>query len=252
MRLRLMSLTTMLLASLVAAPALAQQSAPKPAPKARTAADALTPADSPNPYSRRTFLGRGKDKNIEVVFLGDSITEFWQHKGKEVWEKYYTKYNAANFGVSSERTEHTLGHLAGGVLDAPRPKVVVILIGTNNIGNSPVDKPEWAAAGVKKIVETVHKKLPQTKVLLLGVLPRDKKNSGSRKAIEQINAIISKLDDGKKTRYLDLGPKFLDENGEIPKEIMPDGLHPEIKGYEIWAESMQPLLDEMMAAPEKR
>ena len=242
MRRSLTSLFSVLFAVLIASPVLAKD------PDKRTKADAVTPADSPNPYSQRTFLGRAKDKNIQLIFLGDSITEFWQlpDRGKEVWEKYYTKYNAANFGVSSERTEHTIGHIAGGALDGPRPKVVVVMIGTNNIGHSPADKPEWAAAGVKKIVDMVHKKVPNTKVLLLGVFPRDQKNSPSRKAVEAINAIISKLDDGKKTRYLDLGSKFLDADGEIPKDIMPDGLHPATKGYEIWAEAMQPLLDEMM------
>jgi lysophospholipase L1-like esterase len=249
MRLRLTSFTTVLLAALMSVPAPAKEPTAKPTPKARTKADAVTPADSPNPYSRKGFLSRAKSKDIQLVFLGDSITEFWQLKGKEVWEQNYAKYNAANFGVSSEKTEHTLGHLAGGVLDGPsKPKVVVVMIGTNNIGHHPADKPEWAAAGVKKIVETVHRKLPQTKVLLLGVFPRDRKDSPARKSVEAINAIISKFDDGKKTRYLDLGPKFLDDSGEIPTDIMPDGLHPEAKGYEIWAEAMRPLLDEMMAA----
>jgi beta-glucosidase len=127
-----------------------------------------------------------------------------------------------------------------------RPKVVVIMIGTNNIGHYADEKPEWVAEGVKKIVETVHQKLPEAKVLLLGVFPRDGKDSSSRKKVEEINAIISKLDDGKTTRYLDIGSKFLDEKGELPKDIMPDKLHPTEKGYKIWAEAMQPLLDEMM------
>jgi beta-glucosidase len=245
MRLRLLSLSTVLLATLMAVPALAKE----PAPKTRTAADAVTPADSPNPYSQKGFLSRAKDKEIELIFLGDSITEFWQlpDKGKPVWEQHYAKYNVANFGVSSEKTEHTLGHIAGGVLDGLKAKVVVILIGTNNIGHNPPDKPEWTAAGVRKIVTTVHKKMPKTKVLLLGVFPRDKKNSPSRKAVEQINALISKLDDGKRTRYLDLTPKLVDDAGEIPQDIMPDGLHPSADGYAIWAEAMQPLLEEMMA-----
>lgn len=243
---RLMSLSTVLVAAWLAAPAHAEQTGPQ----TRKPADAVTPADSPNPYSRKSFLGRAKDKGIELVFLGDSITEFWQlpDRGKPTWDRHYSKYKVANFGVSSEKTEHTLGHIAGGVLDGLRAKVVVVLIGTNNIGHNPADKPEWAAAGVKKIVAAVHEKMPDTKVLLLGVFPRDRKDSPSRKAVEDINAIIRRLDDGEKTRYLDLGPHFLDESGEIPSDVMPDGLHPSAKGYEIWAEAMQPLLDEMMTA----
>ena len=191
-------------------------------------------------------MDRAKDKGIQLVFLGDSITDFWANRGKAVWEQFYAKYDAANFGVSGEHTEHTLGHIVGGILDGLKPKVVVIMIGTNNIGHIANELPRWTAAGIKKIVTTVHEKLPDAKVLLLGVFPREGKESRHRKQIEEINEIISKLDDGRKTRYLDLTAKFTDANGEIPKDIMPDGLHPNAAGYKIWAEAMQLLLDEMM------
>ena len=217
----------------------------KPTPKPRKPDDASTPAPV-NAGRQKAFLERAADKEIQIVFLGDSITELWQKKGKAVWEEHYGKHNAANFGVSGEHTEHTLGHIAGGVLNGLHPKVVVLLIGTNNVGHIPDEKPWWTADGIKKIVRTVHERLPETKVLLLGVFPRGKKDSRQRKQITDINAEIRKLDDGKKTRYLDLTPKFTDANGDIPKDIMPDGLHPNAKGYQIWAEAMQPLLDEMM------
>ncbi len=226
-------------------PAAPKPAVQKPAPKPRTADDAVTPAKI-NENRQTKFLERAKDKNIKLVFLGDSITDGWPGKGKASWDQYYAKYNPADFGVSGEHTEHTLGHIAGGILNGLHPKVVVIMIGTNNIGHAKGEKPEWAAAGIKKIVETVHAKLPNTKVLLLGVFPRSNKDSPYRQAVTAINDIISKFDDGSKTRYLDLTSKFLDANGEIPKDIMPDGLHPNAAGYEIWAKSMKPLLDEMM------
>ena len=222
----------------------------KPTPPPRTPESAVTPADMSKNGRQKQFLERAKDKTIQLVFLGDSITDFWlrddgQH-GKPVWDQFYAKRNAADFGVSGEHTEHTLGHIAGGILDGLKPKVVVLMIGTNNIGHNPADKPEWAAAGVKKIVETVHQKLPDTKVLLLATFPRNGKDSPFRKAVEGINAIICKLDNGTTTRFLDLTPKFLDASGEIPKDIMPDGLHPNTQGYQIWADAMEPLLSEMM------
>ncbi|MEO6789114.1 MAG: GDSL-type esterase/lipase family protein [Chthoniobacteraceae bacterium] len=221
----------------------------KPTPKPRGSEDASTPAPV-NATRQRAFIERAKDKGIQMVFLGDSITDFWQRgdgkHGKAVWEQFYAKYDAANFGVSGEHTEHTLGHIAGGILDGLHPKVVVVMIGTNNIGHIANELPRWTAAGIRKIVTTVHEKLPDAKVLLLGVFPREGKASRHRKQIEEINSIISKLDDGKKTRYLDLTSKFTDAKGEIPKAIMPDGLHPNAAGYKIWAEAMQPLLDEMM------
>ena len=217
----------------------------KPTPKPRKAADASTPA-AVNAGRQKAFLERAKDKGIQLVFLGDSITDFWQNRGKAVWDEFYAKHDAANFGVSGEHTEHTLGHIAGGILNGLHPKAVVIMIGTNNIGHIADERPEWTADGIKKIVKTVHEKLPDANVLLLGVFPREAKASRHRKQIEEINAIISKLDDGKHTRYLDLTSKFTDTNGEIPKDIMPDRLHPNAAGYKIWAEGMQPLLGELM------
>ncbi|MEO6742520.1 MAG: GDSL-type esterase/lipase family protein [Chthoniobacteraceae bacterium] len=217
----------------------------KPTPKPRKPEDASTPAPV-NAARQKAFLERAKDKDIRLLFLGDSITESWSKRGKAVWEEYYAKYDAANFGLAGEHTEHTLGHITGGILKGLHPKVVVLMIGTHNVGHIPDERPWWVADGIGKIVRTVHERLPETKVLLLGIFPREKKDSRRRKQIAEINATISKLDDGKKTRFLDLTPKFTDANGDIPKDIMPDQLHPSAKGYQIWADAMQPLLDEMM------
>jgi len=123
----------------------------------------------------------------------------------------------------------------------------VLMIGTNNIGNS----AENILKGDLKICSEIHAKLPETKLLLLGIFPRgaDAKRDdviAMRAKIKTVNEQLAKLDDGAKTRYLDFGAKFLDADGSIPKDIMPDGLHPNAKGYEIWATAMQPLLDEML------
>jgi lysophospholipase L1-like esterase len=225
--------------------------APMASEQPRTPEEAVTPKENiPKQRREDEFLKITKDKSIQLVFLGDSITDWWlrddgQH-GKEVWDQHYAKWNAVNFGISGERTEHTLGHIAKGILDNLHPKVVVIMIGTNNIGQKRPDKPEWAAAGVKKVVESVQEKLPNSKILLLGVFPRSKKDSPLRNAVNEINAIICKLDNGNSIRYLDIGPKFIDAEGNIPKDVIPDALHPSTKGYQIWAESMNPLLNEMM------
>ena len=180
-----------------------------------------------------------------IVFLGDSITDGWNRGGEFSWLKF-APYDPANFGISGDRTEHVLWRLVNGELDTVRPKVVVIMIGTNNIGQLKDEQPEWAAAGVTKIVETVREKLPESKVLLLAVFPRGNSDSRERAGVAAINQIISKLDNGSTVRYLDIGHAFLDPNGELPKEIMPDKLHLTAKGYELWYEAMRPLLDEMM------
>jgi lysophospholipase L1-like esterase len=257
MRLLLSSLA--LAAFVLASPALAQTIAPsvtsprpaasaasvvRPTPKPRTPDDAVTPAIKDAPRHAE-FLNRIKEGDIGLLFLGDSITDFWPRRGEWSWLKF-APYNPADFGISGDCTEHVLWRITNGELDGIKPKVTVIMIGTNNIGHYRDEKPEWAAAGVKKIVDTVHEKLPDTKVLLLAVFPRGFKASPERQKVDQINALIAALDDGKQTRYLDIGKSFLDANAELPPDIMPDKLHPTAKGYDIWYNAMHSLLDEMM------
>jgi lysophospholipase L1-like esterase len=221
---------------------------PKPAPVI------TEPADQPAPKkdkdgniqpgfkaAHENFLKRGKDP-VGILFLGDSITAGWG-KAKPVWDKRYAIHQAANFGISGDRTQHVLWRIANGELDAPKPKVLVLMIGTNNIAYPAED----IIKGDRKIVEEIHRKLPATKLLLLGIFPRGAEASNPFRAkIKTVNEALAQLDDGKLTRYLDIGPKFLDAAGNLPKDIMPDALHPNAAGYKIWADAMQPLLDEMM------
>jgi lysophospholipase L1-like esterase len=193
-----------------------------------------------------SFLKRGKEGPIGVLFLGDSITAGWG-SAKEVWEGHYGAQQPANFGIGGDRTQHVLWRIANGELDGIMPKVVVLMIGTNNIG----DSAENITKGDEKIVAEIHAKLPAARLLLLGIFPRgaDPKQANvlaMRAKIKAVNAELAKLDDGAKTRYLDIGPKFLDADGVLAKDIMPDALHPNGKGYQIWADAMQPLLDEML------
>jgi lysophospholipase L1-like esterase len=189
------------------------------------------------------FLKR-KESPMNVLFIGDSITQGWNGAGKKVWADRYAQHQAANFGIGGDRTQHVLWRIENGELDGIKPKVVVLMIGTNNGPNS----AEEVTAGVKKIVEQIHAKIPDTKVLLLGIFPRGEKaeNNKAREKLQKVNAELAKLDDGKKTRYLEIWKQFLTEDGTLTKEVMPDGLHLSEKGYTIWADSMQPLLDEML------
>jgi beta-glucosidase len=234
-----------ILGVLICVVAEAQPPKVKPAPKPRTPQDAVTPAIK-NPERHEKFLARIQQGPVGLLFLGDSIMDAWPGRGKESWAKY-APCQPADFGISGDRTEHVLWRITHGELDGIQPKVTVIMIGTNNVGHFKDEKPEWAAAGVKKIVETVHEKLPGTKVLLLGVFPRGAKSSDLlRQKVEAINGIIAKLDDGRKTRYLDIAKVFLEANGDLPKAIMPDALHPNAKGYDLWYDAMQPTLEKML------
>jgi beta-glucosidase len=211
-------------------------------------------AHKPEPHfieMHRGFIRRGKEGPIDLLFLGDSITEFWlsgPNEAPQIWREHYWKYTPADFGISGDRTQNVLWRIADHELDGIHPKVVVLMIGTNNTaGNTAA---EITAADVK-IVRQIHEKLPETKLLLLGILPRgadpaDPRVARLREKITAINKELAKLDDSNRTRYLDIGSKFFDAQGNIPVDVMKDALHPTPKGYQIWADAMQPLLDDMM------
>jgi lysophospholipase L1-like esterase len=214
-------------------------------PVARTADSAITPVDR-NPKRHEAFLKRIKEGPVGLLFLGDSIMDAFPGRGKDTWAKF-APYNPADFGISAERTEDVLWRITNGELDGIDPKAVVIMIGTNNIGHFADEKVEWAAAGIKKIVDTVREKLPKTKVLLLGVFPRSvTKDDVLRKKVAAINDIIKDYAQPPGVTYLDIGPKFLDEQGTLSKDIMPDALHPNAKGYGIWYDAMWPVLEKLL------
>jgi beta-glucosidase len=228
------------------------QPASRPAPRPRTAADAITPTTRPN--SARQWMQRhegflkqiAENPKPDLVFIGDSITDFWPRRGKESWDKLTAKYSVLNLGISGDRTELVLWRLTNGEIDGISPKAVVIMIGTNNIGHHDDEKPEWAAAGVTKVVQTVREKLPQSKILLLGIFPRETKVHPRREKVARVNQLISKLDDGRHVFFLDISGKFLGPDGELSADIMPDKLHPATQGYNIWYDSMHAKLEELM------
>jgi beta-glucosidase len=192
------------------------------------------------------FLARRTAGPIGVLFLGDSITEGWSGGGKAVWAKYYAPLDAANFGIGGDKTQHVLWRIDNGELDGISPKLVILLIGTNNIGYP----AEEILQADEKIIQEIHDKLPQSKLLILAIFPRADKRAGSpvlmQAKIKEVNKGLATLDDGSKTRFLDVGNVFLDADGNIPHDLMKDSLHPTDKGYQIWADAMNPLLNEML------
>jgi lysophospholipase L1-like esterase len=190
---------------------------------------------------------RVKQGNVDLVFIGDSITHGWEGGGGHVWQKYYGHRNAVNLGISGDQTGHVLWRLDHGNIAGISPKLAVIMIGTNNLGGY---TPAEIADGIKAIVEKLRTDLPKTKVLVLGVFPRGaSKNDPARQKLKEINEIVAKAADGKSVFYLDIGPKFLCPDGTLSKQIMPDGLHPNARGYEIWAEAIEPDVAKLMGQP---
>ncbi|MGB7157861.1 MAG: GDSL-type esterase/lipase family protein [Tepidisphaeraceae bacterium] len=250
-----MLLTAQALFAQASAPAATTQPAAPAPPQDPTVPAIKYERDGRTPSTRfvdlhEQYVARAKEGNVDVLFLGDSITYGWNTNGKEVWKERYAGRNAAKFGIGGDRTQHVLWRIENGELDGIKPKVVVLMIGTNNTNS---DEGDEVAQGVTKIVKTVQAKTG-AKVLLLGVFPRGadaEKGARWRGRIKRLNEIISKLDDGKSVRYLDLTDKFQNPDGTIAKEIMYDYLHLTPAGYTIWAEAMEPLLSEMLGEPGK-
>ncbi len=188
---------------------------------------------------------RVRQGNVDMIFIGDSITHSWENNGKEVWQKYYGHRKAVNMGFSGDRTQHVLWRLDNGNIEGISPKVAVIMIGTNN-SNGNDNTAEEIADGIIAICKKLQAKLPKMKILLLAVFPRSEKPCPQREKIAEANKIASKIADGKMIHYLDIGPKFLEPDKSVSKEIMPDFLHLTPKGYQIWAEAIEPTIVKLM------
>ena len=220
------------------------------APATDKANTATVPTPKEGSWMKRheAFLDRAKEGNLDLVFLGDSITAGWGGSGKAVWERHYGPRNAANFGIGGDKTENVLWRLKNGEIDGIRPKAVVLMIGTNN---SRANSAGEIAEGIEAIVKTLREALPKTKVLLLGVFPRGEKPGPAREKLAEVNARVGKLDDGQTVTYLDISRAFLNEDGTISKEVMPDFLHLSRKGYTLWADAIEPTLWKMVDEPSK-
>jgi lysophospholipase L1-like esterase len=220
---------------------------------------ATKPAPRDKGWEKRheAFVGIAKRGNVDLLFLGDSITDAWGGEGHgmggghKIFTSKFVPMKAANFGIGGDRTQHVIWRLQNGELDGIKPKVVQLMIGTNN-SNGSDNTAEEIADGVKGIIDEIKKKSPSTKVLLLAVFPRNTgKDDAAKKIqkdkIDKVNSIISKLDDGgKSVKFLDIGSKFKDASGALPKELMPDQLHLSEKGYEIWANAVEGVLTSML------
>ena len=211
-----------------------------------------------NPVSRgggwmarhQRMNARVKKGNVDLVFIGDSITQGWEGSGKAVWDEYYASRNAVNLGISGDRTQHVLWRLDHGNIDGISPKVAVILIGTNN-SNGQDNTVAEIADGIRAIVAKLRTELPEMDVLLLDIFPRGADTNPQRGKILQVNQIVRKLADrDEKVHYLAIGHHFAEDDGTISKDIMPDSLHLSPAGYQIWANAIDGKLREVMGEME--
>lgn len=179
--------------------------------------------------------------DAEVLFMGDSITDFWRnvegpYAGKAVMDKYFGQWKIANFGIAGDTTQGVLFRLQDGEGKGIKPRAIMLMIGTNNtLRNTGAE----IAEGVGAIVLALQRDFPQAKILLLAIFPRGRAADPVRTTINEVNRRIAKLDDGNRVHYLDIGKGFVDAEGNVPPDIMSDGLHPSPKGYEIWAQAVR-------------
>ncbi len=225
--------------------------------RANTAIEPV-PRDERWMQRHEAFVAEAKQGGIDVLFLGDSITDFWrdtdpQRGGRAVWDREFAPLHAANFGISGDRTQHVLWRLGHGEADGFRPRVVVLMVGTNNTGlerdgHTVRNTTPEVVEGVTAVVHELRVRFPDAKILSLAIFPRGEKDSPQRAQVAEANRALAKLDDGQHVFFLDLGPRFLGPDGEIPRDLMPDLLHPSLKGYELWADAIREPLRRLLAA----
>lgn len=188
---------------------------------------------------------RVKKGNVDLIFIGDSITHGWESEGKQAWDKHFSKWKPLNLGFGGDRTQHVLWRLDHGNIDGIHPKAAVLMIGTNN-SNENDNTAEEIAEGITAIVKKLREKLPETKVLILAIFPRGEKPSAQREKNARASAIAARLADNKMIFYMDIGPRFLEPDGTLTRKTMPDLLHLSPASYEIWASAITPKLEELM------
>ncbi len=193
--------------------------------------------------------------DVDILWVGDSITHFWEGNGKAVWDKYYGARKAMNFAISGDRTGHVLWRMANSPMDKIDPKMTIVMIGTNNIGHKKGNgemhsTPAETVEGIQTIVDQLKEKYPTTKILLLEVFPRgNKPDDPLRLAVNDINAGLEKIyADGavENVKLYSINDLFLTKDGILPPEIMPDFLHPNAAGYEIWAKAVEPMIADVL------
>lgn len=174
-----------------------------------------------------------------VVFVGDSITQGWEGEGAALWQKELAPLGALNLGVSGDRTEHVLWRLREAPLTHLEPRVVVLLIGTNNLGHG-TSNAEETAAGVLAVIAELHAQAPQATLLVHEIFPRGERMNPMRGDLLQVNQVLRAHALSPKTRVLGFSDRWVREDGTIPKEIMPDFLHLSPAGYAQWTEALVP------------
>lgn len=192
-----------------------------------------------------------RDSNPRLVFVGDSITQQWETAGWDVWEKEYKPYGAVNMGMGGDKTQHALWRVQHSTLGDASPDLVVIQIGTNNIlSRRPLDKrgtAEKIAEGIVAVVDAVRARLPDTRILVLGLFPRPDLGPKRARLVDQINAILAGFSFDSRTTYKDIGAVFLAPDGSPADGVTFDLVHLTPEGFRRWADAIRPEIEEALS-----
>lgn len=217
---------------------------------------ALQAAPQTSDWAKDWWLPRHEQKKsaaakaeVDLLFIGDSITHGWELAGRDIWTRYYAHRKAFNLGFSGDRTDHVLWRINDGALAHIQPKLVVLLIGTNNTGQR-MDPAKHTARGIKEVIKQIQQRLPDSKILLLAIFPmKEEPRDAMRQRNYAVNKRIARFADNKRVFFLDIGHIFVDEKNRVRADLMPDFLHPSTAGYQRWAEAMEGTISVLLTEP---
>jgi (4-O-methyl)-D-glucuronate---lignin esterase len=216
-------------------------------------------ADANSKTAHDQLVEKAKKGRIDVYFTGDSITRRWGATDYptflENWKQNFHGWNAANFGWGGDTVQNVLWRLQNGELDGVNPKVIVVMAGTNNIGTvtrlgGDEAKVDEVTKGLKAVLATCREKAPKAVVVLMGITPRND-NPAAAATIDKINANLARLADGKDVRYVNINDGLAEKEGKLREGMSPDRLHLSVKGYQVWADALKPVLKEILGRPAK-
>lgn len=231
------------------------EAARTPSPQTPWPADKATPrTDSNSMLAHQQLLEKRTKGKIDVYFMGNSITRRWGATDYPEflanWKANFFGWNAADFGWGADKIEHMLWRIENGELDGVNPKVIVLLAGTNNVGNRPGDDAKVAdiTRGLKALIDLCRQKAPNATIILNGIFPRND-NIAVMPEINRINENLSRFADGRKIRYININDKLADKDGVLFDGMTVDKLHPTVKGYQLWADALKPVLTQLLGPP---
>jgi lysophospholipase L1-like esterase len=229
---------------------------------------AAQPADQPvertdtnSRIAHSQLLDKARRNGVDIYFEGDSITRRWGATDYPEllanWNRNFLGWNAADFGWGGDTTQNILWRIENGELDGVHPKVIVLLAGTNNVGNgTPAGDEDATAAGITRGVEAIIRlmrtKAPEASIVLMAIFPRND-NMAVMPVIARINANLSTLADGRKIRFRNINDQLADTDGRLFDGMVNarDKLHPTVRGYQVWADALKPIFAELLGPPAK-